>query len=81
MNLKHNTRHAKGLGFHELQRGEAYLSLVRVGTPQVYIAVSKPGSSDVHALVNVSTGRLVTPSPDCSTRYRHLPDAFIDTGT
>lgn len=81
MNIKHNTRCSVGLALGQLVAGELYLRVdVRPDRPMVYLAVaSRPGPTPATDLVNMKTGCLV--GRVCAdARFKHLPDATLDTG-
>lgn len=82
MNIKHNHRLKDGLHFEDLVSGQAYLRVDMPNrTPLVYFAVSsRPGPRAATDLVNMGTGCLV--GRVCAdARFKHLPDATLDTGT
>ncbi|ARB30325.1 hypothetical protein HOS87_gp08 [Pseudomonas phage phiNV3] len=84
MNIKHNTR-KQGLAFHELVSGQLYTRIdMQAGRPRVYFTVAdRPahagGTVPAENLVNMETGCLVG-RVCASARFRHLPDATLDTG-
>lgn len=82
MNIKHNTRGGLGCTFEDMVVGEIYLSLNRCGPkPRIYMVCRHPGApvgNKADFLVNLETGTQV--APDHRVRFRHLPDATLDTG-
>lgn len=81
MNIKHNTRRRQWLALGQIKAGELYLRVdVRSDRPEVYLAVADlPGPAPATNLVNIETGCLVG-RVSSSARFRHLPDATLDTG-
>lgn len=82
MNIKHNHRLKDGLHFDDLVSGQAYLRVdMPSRTPLVYLAVAEsPQPRKATNLVNIETGCLVG-RVSSSARFKHLPDATLDTGT
>ena len=81
MHIKHNCKKV-GLSFQELTTGETYLSLNGgCREPRVYIACRRAcadGGGPPDFLVNLRTGSTVIPAHQI--RYKHLPNATLDTG-
>lgn len=81
MNVKHNQRVIAGLQFCDLISGQAYIRIdIRSSRVPVYLATGEsPGPGKTTNLVNLETGCLVG-RVSSGARFRHLPDATLDTG-
>lgn len=81
MHIKHNLRLKDGLDLDDLVSGQVYLRVdIPALPPLVYLAVAASTQPrKATNLVNIKTGCLIG-RVSSSARFRHLPDATLDTG-